>query len=79
MHMLAHHPIHLYLLQEVAFVKITYNVTVTPGHVPGAINVYSDAASRDFQLANGHGPYLREEISLLHRLPWPKDLMADIS
>jgi hypothetical protein len=75
----AHHPLHLYLLQVVAFVKITYNVTVTAGHVPGVVNVYADAASRDFKLDNGQGPRLRKEMSLLPRLPWPTGLMADIN
>ena len=65
----AHHPLHLYLLQVVAFVKITYNVTVTAGHVPGVVNVYADAASRAFKLDNGQGPRLREELSRLPRLP----------
>ncbi len=49
----SHHPLHLYLLQVVTFLKVTYNVTVTMGHVPGVVNIYADAASRQFKLPNG--------------------------
>ena len=69
----AHHPIHLYLLQVLAFIKVTFNVTVTAGHVPGVVNVYADAASRHFHLDSGQGSRLGREI------PWPVDLMKDIS
>ena len=75
----AHHPIHLYLLQVLAFIKVTFNVTVTAGHVPGVVNVYADAASRHFQLDNGQGSRLRREMNLLPRLPWPAVLMTSIS
>jgi len=75
----AHHPIHLYLLQVVAFLKVTYNVTVTAGHVPGEVNVFADAASRNFLLENGKGPELRRELSLLPRVPWPTGLMTAIN
>jgi hypothetical protein len=75
----AHHPIHLYLLQVLAFIKVTYNVTVTAGHVPGVVNVYADAASRHFHLDNGQGSRLRREMNLLPRLPWPDVLMRNIS
>ena len=75
----AHHPIHLYLLQVLAFIKVTFNVTVTAGHVPGVVNVYADAASRHFQLDNGQGSRLRREMNLLPRLPWPAVLMTNIS
>jgi hypothetical protein len=75
----AHHPIHLYLLQVVAFLKVTYNVTVTAGHVPGEVNVFADAASRNFLLENGKGPELRRALNLLPRVPWPEGLMAAIN
>ena len=75
----AHHPIHLYLLQVLAFIKVTFNVTVTAGHVPGVVNVYADAASRHFHLDNGQGSRLRREMNLLPRLPWPVALMTDIN
>jgi len=75
----AHHPIHLYLLQVLAFIKVTFNVTVTAGHVPGVVNVYADAASRHFHLDNGQGSRLRREMNLLPRLPWPDVLMKNIS
>jgi len=75
----AHHPIHLYLLQVVAFLKVTYNVTVTAGHVPGEVNVFADAASRNFLLENGKGPELRRELNLLPRVPWPTGLLTAIN
>jgi hypothetical protein len=37
----------------VAFLKVTYNVTVMAGHVPGEVNVFADAASRNFLLEMG--------------------------
>ena len=61
----SHHPLHLYLLQVVTFLKVTYNVTVTMGHVPGVVNVYADAASRQFLLSNGQGPAIRAEMQKL--------------
>ncbi len=60
---------HLYLMQVVAFLKVSYNVTVTAGHVPGEVNVFADAASRNFLLENGKGPELRRALNLLLRVP----------
>ena len=55
----------------VTFLKVTYNVTVTMGHVPGVMNVYADAASRQFKLPNGQGPAIRAEMQKRPRIPWP--------
>ena len=75
----AHHPLHLFLLQVLTFIKVTFNVTVTVGHIPGVVNIYADAASRKFNLDNGSGPRLQGEMESLPRLPWPTALMRDIS
>ena len=75
----AHHPLHLFLLQVLTFIKVTFNVTVTVGHIPGVVNIYADAASRKFNLVNGSGPRLQGEMAALPRLPWPTALMRDIS
>ena len=75
----SHHPLHLYLLQVVTFLKVTYNVTVTMGHVPGVVNIYADAASRQFQLTNGQGPAIRAEMEKLPQIPWPIGLLSNIS
>jgi len=75
----SHHPLHLYLLQVVAFLKVTYNVTVTMGHVPGVVNIYADAASRQFKLPNGQGPAIRAEMEKLPWIPWPAGSLSDIN
>ena len=72
-------PDDLYLLQVVTFLKVTYNVTVTMGHVPGVVNAYADAASRQFLLPNGQGPAIRAEMQKLPRIPWPTGLLYDIN
>ena len=49
------------------------------GHVPGVVNIYADAASRQFQLANGQGPAIQAEMEKLPRIPWPDGLLSDIN
>ncbi len=50
-------------------------VTVTAGHVPGEVNVFTDADNRNFLVENGKGPELRRVLNLLPRVPWPEGLM----
>ncbi len=75
----SHHPLHLYLLQVVTFLKVACNVTVTMGHVPGVVNIYADAASRKFKLPNGQGPAIRAEMEKLPQIPRATGLLSDIS
>ncbi len=75
----SHHPLHLYLLQVVTFLKVTYNVAVTMGHVPGVVNIYADEASQQFQLTNGQGSAIQVEMEKFPRIPWPAGLLSDIN
>ena len=43
------------------------------------MNIYADAASRQFKLPNGQGPALRVEMERLPRIPWPTGLLSDIN
>jgi hypothetical protein len=49
----AAHPLHLFLLQVFAHLQLISGVLITVGHIPGAVNIYADAASRSFQVPDG--------------------------
>ena len=60
----ADHPLHLFLLYCLVFLQVHHRVLITFGHIPGFLNIYADAASRNFQCPNG--PALHDH---LHTLP----------
>ena len=72
------YPLHVFLVQVMALLKVSLGITATVGHIPGTLNVYADAASRAFQLPNGQGPAMRVAMNHLPRLPLPTGLMEDI-
>jgi hypothetical protein len=74
----AAHPLHAFLVQVFALLKVLFSIVVTAGHIPGVLNVYADAASRQFRLANGRGPELKATLESLPLLPFPKSLSDDI-
>jgi hypothetical protein len=67
----ASHPLHSFLLQVLSHMQSLTSCLLTFGHVAGAINVYADAASRDFQCPNG--PQLRRTLSSLKVVPPTSD------
>jgi len=67
------HPLHLFLCQVMTMIRVSFNVTLTVGHIPGVKNVFADAASRQFDHPERDGPLL-EQLSVLPRLPWPTSL-----
>jgi hypothetical protein len=73
----ADHQLHLFLLHVFSFIQVCYGVVVTVGHIPGVINIYADAASRQFDCL--HGKEIRAQLTNqlpLLRVPIP--FMRDI-
>ena len=70
------HSLHSFLLQLYVLLQAQHRITVTVGHYPGSINVYSDAASRKFRVP--HGKRYQQELSLLPLLPYLNPLNRDI-
>ena len=73
----AAHPLHLFLCQVLTLLRLTFNVTLTVGHIPGTRNVFADAASRDFDQPAGD-PAIRAQLVGLPLLPYPKCLTGAI-
>ena len=60
-----------------SFIQVCYGVVVTVGHIPGVINIYADAASRQFDCLYGKEirAQLMNQLPLLHV---PTSFMRDI-
>ena len=59
------HPLHCCLLQIYSLLQSHYNIVVTCGHIPGILNIYADAPSRNFDVPNGAS--IRQELDRLPR------------
>ena len=47
------HPLHSFLLQIFSHLQTRHGCLITIGHIPGSLNIYADAASRNFDCARG--------------------------
>lgn len=62
------HPLHCFLLQVFSLLQTSLGLIVTVGHVKGSLNIWADAASRNFICPEG--PSLQAHLSHLpHRFP----------
>ena len=73
----ADHPLHMFLLHMFSFIQVRFGLIVTVGHIPGVINIYADAASRDFECSDGKE--IRSQLqNQLPLFPVPISFMRDI-
>jgi hypothetical protein len=49
----ADHPNHSFLLYCYSFLQVSHNLLITQGHIPGHLNIYADAPSRNFNCPDG--------------------------
>jgi hypothetical protein len=60
------HPLHSFLLQVFSHLQTKHGCLITIGHLPGSLNIYADAASRNFACARGDD--IRNELLPLPQL-----------
>ena len=67
---------HTFLLRLLCDMQLKYGTLVTCAHVPGAVNTYADAASRNFQVPNSDE--LRRHMPDNKKMPPPDRLLDNL-
>jgi hypothetical protein len=69
----SHLPIYSLLLTILAYIQVKYQCFITVGHIKGALNIFGDATSRNFQVPRGDE--IRQMLSTLGQWRPSSDLV----